>query len=150
MRRLSHDRFVVRMLAWLLAWGHSFPAVKHLRALVAAPSLVESYKGLGAAAAVALYLAPTEWQARVLVGLWRQRRSFLTVASFALVITHAIPALDHVPKFLDDPTWADAWRGFGTAAAAVWFTLPTPIQARVLGLLARRNRYFLAQRPVLR
>jgi hypothetical protein len=141
MPRLSHDRLVVRTLAWLLAWGHSFPAIKHLRALVDVPSLAEAYKGLGAAAAVVLYLAPTEWQARALVGLWHRRRSVLTVACVALVVVHAIPALDHVPSFLHDPTWADAWRGFGAAVAVVWFTLPTPTQARALAVLARPSRY---------
>jgi hypothetical protein len=127
----------VRALTWLLAWVHSFPALKHLRALVITPSLSEAYKGIGAAVAVILYLAPTEWQARMLGRLWQRRHSVLTLASLVLVATHAVPALDHVPKFFDDPTWADAWRGFGAAFAVLWFTVPTPMQARAIGVLAR-------------
>ena len=54
---------------------------------------------------------------------------------------HAVPASEHVPKFLASPSWADAWRGGGSVLASFWFILPLPMQARALNWFARVVRF---------
>ena len=56
---------LVRLVTWTLAFIHTFPARKHLAAFLVAPSLDEGWKGLGALAAIALYLLPVRVQTRV-------------------------------------------------------------------------------------
>ncbi len=129
---------VVRAVTLGLAFVHTFPANKHLHALLAAPSLSEAWKAFGAGCAILLYLLPPSTQARAIVGLWRARRGLVTMASCALVLCHLVPASDHLPKLVAHPGFGDAWRGLGSVVAVVWFLLPLSWQSRALSLLALR------------
>jgi hypothetical protein len=127
---------LLRIGTLVLAYAHTFPATKHLAAFVHSPSLSEGWKGAGAVAAIGLYLLPVRLQLRVLRALW-QRRRVLGVTTWALAAAHAVPALDHFPKFLCAPTWADGWRGCGAVLAIAWFLTPVAAQARVLTAVGR-------------
>jgi hypothetical protein len=131
---------LVRCLSLGMAFVHTFPARKHLTAFFAAPSLGESWKGFGALVAIAIYLLPTSVQARALSAAWRRRRAVLGACGVILALAHGVPALDHLPRFLERPTWHDGWRGFLSAAAVAWFVLPVPAQARALAALTRIAR----------
>jgi hypothetical protein len=120
-----------------LAFVHTFPARKHLLAFFERPSLEEAWEGFGALLAIALYLLPVRVQARALTSLWREHRGLLRAGGVLLAVVHAVPALDHLPRFAHSLTWADAWRGFGSAAAVAWFLAPLPLQRRVIVAFAR-------------
>jgi hypothetical protein len=126
---------LLRAATFALAFVHLFPAKKHLAIFVAAPSLDEAWKGFGGLLAVVLYFAPPRAQARVLAEAWRRARPLLVALGWLLALVHLAPALDHVPRFVAAPSWADAWRGFGACVAAAWFALPLEHQARLLSLL---------------
>jgi hypothetical protein len=123
-----------------LAFAHSFPARKHIAAFFEAPSLAEAWKGFGAAAAVALYLLPPTVYVRALGWLWTRRRAWLSAAGILLAVAHLVPAFDHLPRFVESPTWTDGWRGVGALLAFAWFATPLSLQARVV----RRLRLFLS------
>ncbi len=131
---------LVRLVTWTLAFIHTFPARKHLAAFLVAPSLDEGWKGLGALAAIALYLLPVRVQTRALVALWQRRRSVLRAAALLLVAVHAVPAFDHVPRLLESGLWEDAWRGLGASLAMAWFLAPLSMQARTVGALVQLGR----------
>jgi hypothetical protein len=131
---------ILRVLTLALAFVHTFPARKHLLAFAASASWSEGLKGFGAAFAIALYLLPTDLQRRGLAFLWRERRVLLRAAGIALAAVHLVPAIDHVPAFFAAPSWADAWRGFGSSIAVAWFLVPLPLQARLLSFLGRVAR----------
>jgi hypothetical protein len=131
---------VVRLATWTLAFIHTFPARKHLAAFLVAPSLDEGWKGLGALVAIALYLLPVRVQTRALVALWRNRQGVLRAAALLLVVVHAVPAVDHLPRLLHSGHWEDAWRGLGASLAMAWFLAPLSMQARAVGALARPGR----------
>jgi hypothetical protein len=130
---------VLRAVTLALAVVHAFPASKHLAAFAGDPSLSEGWKGIGAALAIALYLLPPKRQARGILRLWRRSPLVLTVVSSLLVLVHAVPASDHLPRLLASPSFGDAWRGIGSLAALVWFLLPLGWQRRALAAgLGRR------------
>jgi hypothetical protein len=131
---------LLRLMTLALAFVHTFPARKHLVALFERPSLSEAWEGFGALLAVALYLLPVGVQARALKVLWREHRLLLRACGLLLAIAHAVPAADHLPRFVDVPKWSDAWRGFGSAAAIAWFLAPLSLQGRVIAALARLGR----------
>ena len=131
-RRRALGLVALRVGLAALAFVHSYPARKHLAAFVAAPSLGEAWKGIGAAIAVVLYLLPPRLHARALGALWARRRIALVAGGWLFAIAHAVPAADHLPKLASALTWGDAWRGLGALFACAWFTLPLPAQARVL------------------
>jgi hypothetical protein len=123
---------LVRLATWTLAIVHSFPARKHLAALIEAPSFDEAWKGIGALIAIVLYLLPVRVQARALTALWRHWRGVLRVGALVLLVVHAVPALDHLPRFLSAGSWHDAWRGIGATLAVLWFLAPLRAQARMI------------------
>ncbi len=129
-----------RALTLALAFVHTFPAQKHLVALLHTPSFGEAWKGIGALCAVALYLLPLPVQVRGLRLLWQKRRGLLRAGGFVLAIAHAVPASDHIPRFIASGHWADAWRGVGSAIALAWFLAPLRTQAAVIGALGRLSR----------
>jgi hypothetical protein len=131
---------LLRALTLGLAFVHTFPARKHLVALVHEPSLSESWKGVGALFAVGFYLLPLRVHVWALRTLWHERRGLLRAGGIILAIVHAVPASDHVPRFVASGQWADAWRGFGSGLALVWFLTPLPVQARIIASLARAAR----------
>jgi hypothetical protein len=131
---------LLRALTLALAFIHSFPAQKRLIALARAPSLNEAWKGFGALFAVALYLLPLEVHVRGLRVLWRERRGLLRVGGVLLAAAHAVPAGDHLSRFLSTWQWGDAWRGLGAAIALAWFLVPLRAQATILATLARIAR----------
>jgi hypothetical protein len=134
---------VLRIATLGLASLHVFPATKHIGAFVAHPSIGEAWKGFGAACAIGLYLLPARTQARMLGALWTRARTVLTLLGCVLAAAHFVPALDHLPRLLAGPSWADAWRGIGASIAILWFMLPLELQARSLALCAsalRTNR----------
>jgi hypothetical protein len=143
MRRIA----VIRTLTFALAFIHTFPARKHLGAFAADPSWSEGWKGVGAVVAIALYLLPVHVQSRGLAFLWRERRVLLSTVAVVLAIVHLVPALDHVPALLREPTWGDAWRGIGSAIAVAWFLAPLPAQARLISWLGRVARLQLPRVP---
>jgi hypothetical protein len=140
---------LLRSLTLALAFLHTLPARKHLVAFIATPSWTEGWKGIGAAVAVALYLLPIRVQAHALQHLWRRRASALRVAGVVLALAHAVPAADHLPRFVASFTFGDAWRGMGAAIAVVWFLAPLRAQARILAALAHfvRPSSLPARRP---
>jgi hypothetical protein len=131
-----------------LAFVHTFPARKHLLAFFEKPSLTEAWEGFGALLAIALYLLPVRVQARALTTLWRHHRGVLRACGVLLAIVHAVPAVDHLPRFVESVDWGDAWRGLGSAVAVVWFLAPVTLQGRVLAALARLARLHPARVPV--
>jgi hypothetical protein len=135
-----HRKALVRCLTIAMAFVHTFPARRHLAAFVAAPSLTEGWKGFGALLAVVIYLLPVHVQARALFGAWRRRRGVLRLGGVVLAVAHAVPAWDHLPRFLQHPSWYDGWRGLLSATAVVWFLTPVPVQARALAALCRFAR----------
>jgi hypothetical protein len=130
---------VLRVATLVLAYAHTFPATKHIAAFVHAPSWAEAYKGFGALLAVCLYLLPVRWQARGLQVIWR-RRAALAAATWGLAAVHAVPAVDHLPRFVTTLRWEDAWRGIGCALAVAWFLAPVSAQGRAVAALARWSR----------
>ena len=128
---------LLRILTLALAFVHTFPARKHVAAFLAVPSWTEGWQGLGAALAIVLYLLPVAVQTRGLQLLWRRRATLLRVAGVVLAVAHAVPAFDHVPRFVASPNFGDAWRGLGATLALVWFAAPLRAQARILGWLVR-------------
>ncbi len=132
---------LLRLMTLALAFVHTFPARKHLLAFFERPSLTEAWEGFGALLAVALYLLPVGVQARALNVLWREHhRLLLRACGLLLAIAHAVPAADHLPRFIEAANWSDAWRGFGSATAIVWFLAPLSLQKRVITALARLGR----------
>ena len=128
---------LLRAVTFTLAYAHTFPARKHLAAFADTPSLSEAWKGFGALVAIGLYLLPPEVQAKVLVSSWRRHKNLLRVGTAALAVAHAVPALDHLPRFLDVGGWPDAWRGVGSATAVLWFLTPVQVQAAFVSALGR-------------
>jgi hypothetical protein len=127
---------LLRVLTLALAYVHLFPAYGHVGAFLRSPSLADGLKGFGAAAAVALYLLPGRLQARGLSALWR-RRALLGAVAWGLAAVHAVPAVEHLPRFIGAPSWADAWRGIGASLAMMWFVAPTSQQAALIGAIGR-------------
>jgi hypothetical protein len=153
---MSGSRFVRLMLrVGLLALAalHTFPAQKHLTAFAANPSLDEGWKGIGGAIAVVLYLLPMRLYVQGLGWLWAHARRSLTILGWALAFAHAVPASDHLPRFLDDPSFADGWRGIGAAVACAWFLMPLPFQGRAIRELYTAAKFttegFIAERAKL-
>ena len=128
----------LRACMLVLAWAHTLPALKHLRAWAESPSLDEAWKGFGATAAVVLYLLPIARVARALGTAWRRHRIVLSLAGWLLALMHFVPASDHLPKLAAAPSWGDAWRGVGSAFAMVWFVMPLPYQAMAVRMLGAR------------
>ena len=128
---------LLRAVTLTLAYAHTFPARKHLAAFVDAPSLSEAWKGFGALVAIGLYLLPPEVQAKALMSLWRRHKTILRVGTTLLAVAHVVPALDHVPRFFEVGGWPDAWRGFGSVVAALWFVTPVQVQATFVSALGR-------------
>jgi hypothetical protein len=131
---------VLRLITLGLALVHTFPARKHLLAFFATPSLSEAWEGFGALLAIALYLLPVHVQARALTALWREHRGLLRACGVLLAVVHAVPAADHLPRFVESLSWADAWRGLGSTVAVAWFLAPLTQQRRVIAALARLAR----------
>jgi hypothetical protein len=131
---------ILRLITLALAFVHTFPARKHLLALFEKPSLAEAWEGFGALFAIALYLLPVRVQARALTALWREHRGLLRIGGVLLAVAHAVPAVDHLPRFVESLTWADAWRGLGSTVAVAWFLAPLTQQRRVIAALARLAR----------
>jgi hypothetical protein len=120
-------------LGWIafgLAAMHTLPARHHLGDFFAHPSIQDAWKGFGAAIAVAVWLLPVGLQARIARNLWKP-------VLFAIAAAHMVPALDHLPKLLAAPSWADAWKGIGSTVAVVWFVLPRSLQIEGVKWLAR-------------
>jgi hypothetical protein len=141
---------VLRLLTLALAFVHTFPARKHLLAFFEKPSLEEAWEGFGALVAIVLYLLPVRVQARALTTLWREHRILLRAAGVLLAVAHAVPAVDHLPRLLQSPTWGDAWRGLGSAIAVLWFLAPVTLQRTVVVAVARLGRVQPPGHPVRR
>ena len=127
---------LLRVGTLALGYAHTFPATKHLAAFARDPSLGEGWKGFGALFAVCLYLLPIHVQARGLRALWR-RRHVLSAVTWTLAAVHAVPLVDHLPRFVGAATWADGWRGIGSAIAVAWFLAPVSRQGALVAALAR-------------
>jgi hypothetical protein len=128
---------LLRLLTLALAFVHTFPARKHLAAFFERPSWTEAWEGFGALLAIVLYLLPVRVQVRALATLWREHRGLLRAGGLVLAAVHAVPAFDHLPRFVESFGWYDAWRGIGSALALAWFLMPVPFQAGLIGALAR-------------
>ncbi len=131
-KSLFTPQVLLRVFMFVMAYAHTFPARKHALAFAAAPSLDEAWKAGGAIIAVALYLAPPQVHARALRALHRNVPVLLRIAGVLLAVAHLVPALDHVPRFVSAPSFADGWRGLGALAAAMWFVLPLQLQSWAL------------------
>jgi hypothetical protein len=131
---------LVRILTLVLAFVHTFPARKHLGAFLQKPSFSDGWEGFGALAAIVLCLLPVGIQIRAIAVLWRKRRAVARAGGVLLAVAHAVPASDHLPRFLESGSWSDAWRGLGSGLAMVWFLAPLSLQARVIAALARVAR----------
>jgi hypothetical protein len=131
---------VLRLVTLGLAWVHTFPLSHHLGAFLRKPEVSEGWKGFGSLVAVGLYLLPVQVQVRGLRALWR-RRALLSTVTWTLAAAHAVPLVDHFPKWAASGTWADAWRSAGTAFAIAWFVLPVSQQASLLTAVVRLTRY---------
>jgi hypothetical protein len=133
----------IAVVGAVLAFAHTFPATRHIGLFLREPGLNEAWKGFGSAIAVLVFLASPRKLARIIGRLWTERQALAKVLAYALVVAHMVPALDHVPRFVAAPNWADAWRGFGAVLASAWWTLPVPAQGRVI---ARATRAFRVAR----
>ena len=130
----------LRLATWTLAFVHTFPARAHTAAFLEKPSLGDAWKGFGGILAVGIYLLPVGIQARALTALWRKRRSLLRAGALLLALVHAVPAFDHLPRWLASGSWADAWRGVGASLAVAWFLAPLAVQTRAIRGLAHATR----------
>lgn len=128
---------VVRAAMILFAWIHLQPAVKHLTLFARTPSIDEAWKGFGAVVACALYLQSPARVAAWLVALSRRAPALVWGVGWLLAVVHLVPAVDHVPKLIAQPSWGDGWRGVGSAFAVAWFAAPVSTQARVMGFVRR-------------
>jgi hypothetical protein len=128
---------VLRLVTLTLAFVHTFPARRHLLAFFERPSIAEAWEGFGALLAIALYLLPVRVQARALTRLWHEHPGFLRACGVLLAVAHAVPAADHLPRFVESASWAEAWRGLGSAVAVLWFLAPLRLQRKVIAGLAR-------------
>jgi hypothetical protein len=143
---------LLRVATLALAFVHTFPARSHLAAFFEAPCFADAWKGFGASIAVVLYLFPVRVQARGLALFWRSRKTMLRGLALLLVAVHAVPALDHLPRFIQSARWEDAWRGVGAAIAMLWFLAPPWMQARAfraLAILVQRQMPHLTPHPTL-
>jgi hypothetical protein len=127
----------IRVATLALAFVHTFPARRHLGAFLEHPSIDDGWEGFGALVAIALYLLPPAVQLRAMCSLWRRRRQWLRGLAMVLAAAHAVPALDHLPRFLASHHWYDAWRGVGSALAVIWFLAPPRTQGRVVAWFGR-------------
>lgn len=125
---------LLRVVLAVLAVAHVYPARRHLGLFWAEPSVGEAWKGFGPLLAIALFCMPVAWYARGLRALVRRRVWFFAISG-VLVAAHLVPATDHLPAFLAHPSWADGWRGLGSALAAAWFISPLGVQGRIVGAL---------------
>jgi hypothetical protein len=132
-------KVLIRGLMLVVAFAHSFPASKHLALLAREPSLDEAWKGLGAVAAMAVCLLPAGAQLRGARWLLRRRRVMSGLA-FVLAVAHLVPAADHLPLWVDAPSWGDGWRGIGALAAAVLFATPQAVRVRLSAIVVRMGR----------
>jgi hypothetical protein len=129
---LARSRTWIRGVMLAAAFLHGFPATKHLRAFFAQPSWGEAWKGFGALAAIAIYMLPPSVIARAVIDVWRKHRVLVALAGWTLAWVHLVPALDHVPRFVESPTWGDGWRGIGALTAALWFVAPVSVQCAIV------------------
>jgi hypothetical protein len=136
---------LLRGFTLALAYAHAFPASNHLVAFVREPSISEAWKGFGALVAIGLYLLPPRTQVRLLRSLWRRRR-LLGAVTWVLAAVHAVPLVEHLPRFLASGAWGDGWRGIGASIAVAWFLSPVPQQAALLAAAARLTRLPLRAR----
>ncbi len=125
---------LLRVVLGVLAFVHTYPSQRHLALLWAKPSVGEAWKGVGALVAICVCCMPVAWYARGLRALVKRRTSFFLITA-VLVAAHLVPATDHLPAFLAHPSWADGWRGVGSAVAAAWFVSPRTLQAQLVGAL---------------
>jgi hypothetical protein len=128
---------VLRLMTLALALVHTFPARKHLLGFFDKPSIGEACEGFGALVAIALYLLPVRVQARALTRLWQEHPGLLRACGALLALAHAVPAADHLPRFIERAGWPDAWRGLGSAVAVLWFLAPLRLQRKFIAALAR-------------
>jgi hypothetical protein len=122
---------LLRAVTLGLAYAHTFPATHHLGAFLSAPSFSDGWKGFGALLAVGLYLLPVRVQTRGLRELWR-RRGLLRAVGWSLAAIHAVPLVEHLPRFVGAGDWSDGWRGIGATIAVVWFLAPVSQQGRLV------------------
>ena len=127
----------LRLLTAVLAGLHVLTARHHLGDFFAHPSLADAWKGVGAAAAVALLALPTRVLARIASALWR-RRALGAAVAVGLAVVHLVPATDHLPRLARALSFGDAWRGIGAAIAIAWFLAPRALQLGVVRRLAQR------------
>ena len=120
----------IRPLLLGLALMHLLPATHHGRDLLAAPTVSDAWKAIGAVLAVGLLAMPAPWLVK-LVGRTSRWHTVSIVATL-LAIAHVVPAADHLPKLFASPTWPDAWRGLGAAIAVAWFASPRALQLRLV------------------
>jgi hypothetical protein len=137
----------IRPLLLGLALMHLLPVTHHGRELLAAPSLGDAWKTVGASAAVLLLAMPTPWLMK-LVGRTLNRGRTVSVLATLLAIAHVVPAADHLPKLLASPNWGDAWRGIGAALAVTWFASPRALQLRLVRAWFRPLRAPRGVRPL--
>lgn len=130
----------LRALLVGVAAMHLFPIVRHAPLFLAARSLGEAWKALGPIVAIGVLLVAPPTLMRAATRGWRRHRVAFVATTCALAVAHAVPALDHVPRFLATPCWGDAWRGFGASIAAVWFAIPAATQALLTVGLVRAAR----------
>lgn len=126
MRRFTTWTVVSLALALL----HTLPARHHLADMLASFNASDAWKGIGATISVAFLLVPARKQARIIGSLRHARLLALTAA--LLVVVHLVPALDHVPKLLASPNFADGWRAVGSCLAILWFGAPSTLQLAVV------------------
>lgn len=69
---------------------------------------------------------------------------WLRILLVGLGVVHMLPASKHLAALAAEPSFGDAWKGPGAAAAVMLYFLPPVRQARLFGALARRGRVALS------
>lgn len=128
---------VRRALLALLALMHTFPLRSHLAKFLENASFADGWKWGGALVAIAICLGPT--RVRRAIGRVLKERPGLAMAVMALlVVAHALPTNDHLPRAILAPSWADTWRGVSALIGVLVFAWGVEqSRRRLAGRMAR-------------
>lgn len=135
---------LLRTLLIALAALHLFPVRRHLPLMLHSFSASESWKALGAIAAVIVLCLPIALLARSVTRMSRRAPLALGALAWILVAAHLVPALDHVPAFAAHPNFADGWRALGSMIGVAWFSLPFASQVALIGRFSSIERRWAA------
>jgi hypothetical protein len=97
---------------------------------------VRSTKHGRASAPSSTIVVLARWPRACVLAAHRRVASWTTVRAL-LVAAHLVPAIDHLPRFIAAPSWADGWRGVGALVAIACFAAPRHVRLVVAAVAPR-------------